>query len=106
MGGRSDPPGASRTVLPRDIGVRAAIAAGEQALTSRGYAIERDEATADKGAVVGVGRPLRWLGLEARVRVVARLTSEGVEMTVERTPPRNAEADRALLSEVRSRLGL
>jgi len=106
MGGRTDPPGAGRTVLPREIGVRAAIAASEQALTSRGYTIERDEATADKGAVVGVGQRLRWLGPAPRVRMVASLTPGGIEMKVERTPPRNAQADRDLLNEVRARLGL
>lgn len=105
MGGATDPPGASRTVLPFEVGVRAAIAAGEAALVRRGYTIERDEATADKGAVVGVGQQLRWLGPEPRVRIEARLSAGGVEVLISRTPPRNAEADRDLIAEVRGRLG-
>lgn len=106
MGGTTDPPGASRTVLPYEVGVRAAIAASEAALVRRGYTIERDEATSDKGAVVGVGRQLRWLGPEPRVRIEASLTAGGVEVQISRTPPRNAEADRDLIAEVRGRLGL
>ena len=106
MGGRSDPPGAGRTVLPREIGVRAAIAAGERALESRGYTIERDEATADKGAVVGVGQALRWPEIPPRVRIEARLSPGGVELTVTRTPPRRADADLDLVNEIRARLGL
>lgn len=102
---RSTPPQASRLVLPHVIGVHAAIAAGEASLAGRGYTIDRDEATASEGVVVGVGQTLGFLQPKPRVRIEARMRGEGVEVVVKRFPRTNAEADRDLLAEIRARLG-
>jgi len=102
---RSTPPQASRLLLPHVVGVRAAIAAGEASLSSRGYTIDRDEATASEGVVVGVGQTLGFLQPKPRVRVEARMRGEGIEIVVKRFPRADAEADRDLLAEIRARLG-
>jgi len=104
---RHEGPNPYRTEVPGEIGVMTAIAASEQTLRAWGYSIELDLATDTRGRVVGRESEPRAMTLlrPDSVQIVAERRRRTTQLTVEQTT-RNEHEARALLRDVRSRLGL
>lgn len=92
--------------VPDAVGVPGAHYAAVEALLARGYALEADEATADRGYVAASGPDGTMLGGHRRVVVRTALTPSAVGIKVTLEPVGDEVAARAILDGVLRRLGL
>lgn len=92
--------------LPDAVTVPGAHYAAVEALQARGYAIEADEATRDRGFVSARAPDGTPLGGYRRVVVRTRLTPAAVGLGITLEPAGDEVAARAILDDVLARLGL
>lgn len=92
--------------LPDAIRVPGAHYAAVEALLARGYAIEADEATADRGFVAARGPDSSLVSGVRRVVVRTSLTPSNVGQTITLEPVGDEVTARAILDDVLVRLGL
>jgi hypothetical protein len=92
--------------LPDAVRVPGAHYAAVEALLARGYAIEADEATADRGLVVGRGPDSTIMAGYRRVVVRSALTPQHVGLSLTVEPVGDEVLARAILDDVLLRLGL
>lgn len=83
--------------------VPAMVSAGEAALRARGYAIERSQATEDRGVVSGSPPDA---GIGERVVVRARVIEGGTRVTVTVEPFGGEDRAYAIMDDVLRRVGL
>lgn len=95
-----------RVALPDAVRVPGAHYAAVEALLARGYAIDLDEATADRGHIVAREPDASVLGGWRRVVVRTRLTPSDVGMSLSLEPVGDEVVARAILDDVLRRLGL
>ncbi|MFI4917165.1 MAG: hypothetical protein ACIAS6_11750 [Phycisphaerales bacterium JB060] len=91
--------------VPDAVGVPGAHYAAVEALLARGYALEADEATADRGYVAASGPDGTMLGSHRRVVVRTALTPAAVGIRITLEPVGDEVAARAILDDVLRRLG-
>lgn len=92
--------------LPDAVRVPGAHYAAVEALLARGYAIEADEVTADRGYVAARGPDGSMLGGVRRVVVRTSLTPQDVGQTITLEPAGDEVTAWAILDDVLVRLGL
>ena len=92
--------------LPDAVRVPGAHYAAVEALLARGYAIEADEVTADRGFVAARGPDGSMLGGVRRVVVRTALTPQHIGQSITLEPAGDEVTARAILDDVLGRLGL
>lgn len=91
--------------LPDAVRVPGAHFAAAEALRARGYAIDTDEATADRGLLVAREPDATVLGGWRKVVVRTRLTPTAVGLGITLEPAGDEVTARAILDDVLARLG-
>lgn len=92
--------------LPDAVTVPGAHYAAVEALLARGYAIDADEATRDRGYLAAMGPDGTALGSYKRVVVRTGLTPSAVGLGITLEPAGDEVMARAILDDVLIRLGL
>lgn len=95
-----------RAELPDAVRVPGAHAAAAQALLARGYSLEADELSADRGLLVARQPDGSMLGPVRRVVVRTALTPAQVGLTITLEPAGQEATARAIFDDVLARIGL